>query len=309
LDSKRILPDLCYYFVVEGHVSEVSNADSPLSLGLSEVGVVLDVAISDLQAISLSADESMVAFVLKVFPVGADGDGTPPEPELWVRHIETGRQIQIEIDTSTDTDIAADTVVSNVELGPQLAGCALHTLTWVTTDEAGRPCTAHVATVDPTTTTTTLTCSMAQILYHSDDQTVHVEVQRCKGCCYLAVHARTQTKNQSFLMGPGYPVTGLQLVRPWEEGVQYHSDVGTKQDVIIMASRSDLPGGDESDEATKTDLGVEYSVWEINMDALPITDDWGTSAVGPKTGYIITDMDVFEDFVAVYERSTLDGFV
>jgi hypothetical protein len=95
-------------------------------------------------------------------------------------------------------------------------------------------------------------------------------------------------------------------VRPWEEGVQYHLDVGTKQDVI-MASRSDLPGGDESDEATKTDLGVEYSVWETNMDALPITDDWGTSAVGPKTGYIITDMDVFEDFVAVYERSTLDG--
>jgi protease II len=252
----------------------------------------------------------MVAFVLvrnvSVFPVGgADTDGTRiPERELWVRHIATGRQIQICRDAA-----AAVTVV---EFGPQLADCAGHTLTWVTTDEVGRPCTAHVATVDSSATPTTLTCSESQILYHSDDPVVHVDVQRCKGCEYTAVHARTQTKNQIFLMGPCYPETGLQLVRPWQEGVQYHLDVGTKQDVILMASRSHVQLGDnnesESGNTTQTTgLEVEYSVWETCIGALPITDDWGTSVVVPKTGYIITDMDVFEDFLCVYERSTLDG--
>jgi protease II len=285
--------------LADAHISEESNVDSPLPLISSELVVELDVSCSDLQAISLSADESMVAFVLNVFPVGADGDDTP-KLELWVRHIETGRQIQI--DTRSGT--AADTAVSVVEFGPQLADCDLHTLTWVTLDEGGRPCTAHVATVDPTTTTPT--CSQSEILYHSEDPTVHVDVQRCKGCCSLAVHARTQTKNQTFLMGPWYAETGLQLVRPWQEGVQYHLDVGTKQDVILMASRSDMPGDNESG-TTQAGLGVEYSVWETSIDALPINDDWGTLAVVPKTGYIITDMDVFEDFIAVYERSTLDG--
>ncbi len=112
-----------------------------------------------------------------------------PKHELWVRNIESGRQIQID----TSTDAAADTAVTVVEFGPQLADCDLHTITWVTTDAAGRPCTAHVATVDPTTTT--LTCSESQIMYHSEDPTVHVDVQRSKGCQYLGVHARTQTKN------------------------------------------------------------------------------------------------------------------
>ena len=58
-------------------------------------------------------------------------------------------------------------------------------------------------------------------------------------------------------MGPGYPETGLQLVRPWQEGVQYHLDVGTKQDVILMASRSDVPGDEESETITQTGLEVE----------------------------------------------------
>jgi hypothetical protein len=79
-------------------------------------------------------------------------------------------------------------------------------------------------------------------------------------------------------------------VRPWQEGVQYHLDVGTKQDVIVMASRSDVPDDNES-HTTQMGLEVEYSVWETCI------DDWGTSVVVPKTGYIITDMDVFEDFV------------
>jgi hypothetical protein len=171
----------------DAHISEESNAGSPSSLS-SELVVELNVSCSDLQAISLSADESMVVFVLNVFPVGADGDDTP-KLELWVRHIESGRQIQID----TSTDAAADTAVTVVEFGPQLADCDLHTVTWVTTDAAGRPCTAHVATVDPTTTT--LTCSESQIMYHSEDPTVHVDVQRSKGCQYLGVHARTQTKN------------------------------------------------------------------------------------------------------------------
>jgi protease II len=285
--------------LADAHISEESDtADSPSSLISSELVVELDVSCSDLQAISLSADESMVAFVLNVFPAGAN---STPKLELWVRHIESGRQMKI--DTNTDT-AAAGAAVTVVEFGPQLVDCELRTLTWVTTDKAGRPCTAHVATIDPTT----LTYSEPQILYHSDDDTVHVDVQRCKGCCYLAVHARTQTKSQTFLMGSQYPATGLQLVRLWQEGVQYHLDVGKRKDIIVMASRSDVPvlGGDKSD-TTQSSLGVESSIWEASIDALPITDDWGTLAVVPKTGYIITDMDVFEDFIAVYERSTLDG--
>jgi hypothetical protein len=164
--------------LANAHISEESYAESPSSL--SELVVELNVFTSDLQAISLSADESMVALVLNAFLVGADGT---PELEVWVRHIETGRQIEIETNAAS--------AVTVVEFGPQLVDCALHTLTCVTTGKVGRPCTAHVVTVNPTT----LICSKSQIMYHSDDPVVHVDVQRCKGCRYLAVHARTQWKH------------------------------------------------------------------------------------------------------------------
>jgi protease II len=231
----------------------------------SELVVELNVSISDLQAISLSADESMVAFLLNVFPVGGDSDGTP-ELQLWVRHIETGRQSRIDIDT------AAPVIV--VEFGPQLADCALHTLTWVTTDEAGRPSTAHVATVDPSTTTTTLTCSESEILYHSADDTVHVDVQRCKGCQYLAVHARTQTKNQAFLMGSQFKnwFTASATVARRRA---VHLDVGTKQ-CDSNGERSDVSGDD--DESNTADAG-----WNIRygrFSCLAITD--GGSGVVPR---------------------------
>jgi hypothetical protein len=40
-------------------------------------------------------------------------------------------------------------------------------------------------------------------------------------------------ETHTFLMGLLYSETGLQLVGPWQEGVQYYLDIGTKQDVII----------------------------------------------------------------------------
>jgi oligopeptidase B len=110
----------------------------------------------------------------------------------------------------------------------------------------------------------------------------------------------------SSLTGVGGNNNILQLVRAPDEGVEYHVDVGTNQDVIIMASRSvgekNIVGDDDQV------VGVELSVWETTIDSLPLQDDcWGRSVARPKTGYVITDMDLLENYLVLYERSTLEG--
>jgi oligopeptidase B len=114
---------------------------------------------------------------------------------------------------------------------------------------------------------------------------------------------RTQTANETYLLGPSYKETGMQLVRAFEQGVQYHIDVGTRNDVVLLVSR------DEKDESITDSsyLNLEYSLGETTVDFLPIEDDWGRNLVVLKTGYVMTDMDLFQDFVVVYERSTLDA--
>jgi hypothetical protein len=89
----------------------------------------------------------------------------------------------------------------------------LYTLTWVTRRRSG---TYHLyGARGPQFTTTTLFGPVCTI---PPDDTVHVDVQRCKGC-QCGVHARTQTK-PNLLGGLTVSKTGLQLVRPWQEGVQ-----------------------------------------------------------------------------------------
>lgn len=117
------------------------------------------------------------------------------------------------------------------------------------------------------------------------------------------MYSRTQTATETYLLGNRYAERGLELVHSFEDSVQYHLDVGTEGDVVTMAACQ----SDNESKANNPDLGIEYSVWETTVDALPIIRDWGRRLVVPKTNFFCIDMELFQDFVAVFERSTLDG--
>ena len=156
--------------------------DNLLDASESELVLLESRAGTSLQAVSLSVDESMVAFIMQ------DETSNQMESQLWVRYITTGEQIRV------DTGLLVPWVV---EFGPQEqhnGKHGSHALSWVTVDEVGRPATAHVAWVDYSER---LTCSSSSVLYHSTDPSVHVDVQRCKGCRYLAVHARYVLRSDS----------------------------------------------------------------------------------------------------------------
>jgi hypothetical protein len=63
----------------------------------------------------------------------------------------------------------------------------------------------------------------------------------------------------NLLDGPPLPFVSRDWFAAGAIGVQYHLDVGTKQDVIKMASRSDVPDDNKS-HTNQAGLKVEYSV-------------------------------------------------
>ena len=223
----------------------------------------------EIHSMSLSVDDNYAACLIEN-PM----DGTK---QIWIRQMETNR----------DSLVTVDPGVVSLELGPILPQ-NVHSLYLVGSDEQGRPDSVSVSTVDPLS----LCISESRTIYRSDDPAVMVDVQRTKGCKYVAIQAMTKVNNEIYLSSD--PST-LLLVMPKMKNTLYHLDVGDANDVVILLSKN---GGD-------------YEIMETTADMLPLEPNGiipeAIDANKDEDHHVISDMDLFQGHLVLYERSSTTG--
>lgn len=238
---------------------------------------ILDISLqlNQLHAMSISIDESIMAYLISS---SCDTAST----KVKIRHLDSHRELDIE-------DIGNQNIVS-IEWGP-IQENGDHSLFFITQNYLHRPDTVHVCTVS-----NDLKQSTPSVIYFSKDERVMVDVQRTKGCHYVAISARTKTSNEILLVGSlkNKPI----LVRCRQPGVQYHVDVGCSNDVWILANASE-PNHESG-------LGEEITVFETSIDVLPLRSTFG-KVRAESNEYIIYDIDLFRQYVVFYQQSSFDG--
>lgn len=227
-------------------------------------------------SLSLSVDESCIGCLVENTITG--------QRQIRLRHIETDRQSTLEI--VGDGNLYYSLVA--LEWGPMLEG-DVHSLYFVGTDEQGRPDRVLVTTVH----STVLHVEEPQLIIHSQDPSEMVDCQRTKGCEYVSIHAMTKTSNEIYLSSGPF---SLELVMPRQENVQYHLDVGNQDDIVMLVS----------------DHGGDYRLIETSVGSLPLDPQTTLTPSIPSLDAairetVITDMDLFRDFLVLYQTSIVTG--
>jgi oligopeptidase B len=233
---------------------------------------------TQIHSMSLSVDESLIAYLC-----------TSNSTEVVrIRHIESERELSVDLPTVNS--------ISNLEWGPifrkSIKG---HSLYVVGTDRLGRPDRVYASSIylDEINADIALSIDDFQLIFQCDDQAAMVDVQRTKGCQFVAIQATTKKSNEIFLSSS--PTSDLIVVIPREENLLYHLDVGEKNDVVILVSEN----------------RDEYNVLEAPVDALPLDparlQDYQTERLQPEEDYAISDMDLFRNHLIFYQRSKTTG--
>jgi len=243
----------------------------------------------DLIDMSLSVDERLLAYLVD----DRRGGG---RSQIWVRDIENGTSIRMDGLPHQDRAVT-------VEFGPprinECEATVSHPLFYVATDSHGRPDRVYATTINLRTLfdndlgNNQSPLPSAKLVYHSDDPTVHVDVQRTKGCKFVAINCRTQSSNEVYLLEHEDDIPKLVRMRRFE--THYHVDVGSDNDVFVLAS---------------TSKDSELKLFQCSIRDLPLNETLETFLSGSAyatTSHAISDFDIFRNFIALYERSVLDG--
>ncbi|CAB9497823.1 Prolyl endopeptidase-like [Seminavis robusta] len=256
-----------------------------------------------LVAMSLSADESLVACLVED---ETQSDTTFSRPKrVIVRHIDSGTELDVDVSTKPKSTTAeAHLDISSLEMGPLQPNDTQYSLFLVTNDNLGRPHAVWACGIevhDKEQAGLLSQCSQLKLLHCSSDPAEMVNVQRTKGCHYMAIQATTKTCNEVYLCQD--LASTPRLVCERSNGIMYHLDVGANDDIYILVS--------SVGNTTNSELGLEYSLWKTTVDDLPLQLGHGQCgtlvAGGSDSEYAITDMDIFANFTALYERSTTNG--
>jgi protease II len=154
--------------------------------------------------------------------------------------------------------------------------------------------------------------SKPELVFMDDNGSHFVDVQRTKGCHYVAIHSTSKISNEIYLVGGDLrPI----LVRKRQEHVLYYIDCGVHGDAIIMALKNknhvdiDEKLKENNDElVSASELSQEFSVFETTIHDMPLTETFGTKLIiDDEEMYFIEDMDIFASKIVLYERSHIDG--
>lgn len=256
-------------------------------------------------AMSLTPDENCIAWLQAPPKPAKDNDSSSPHIKL--RSIAS----KMENTLSTREWLGAianeddeQTQIVGLEWGPILSHSKgnkdpLYSLYLVLADHQGRPDRVVLYQIDPLS----LKPSVPPILiYKSNDPAVIVDVQRTKGCSCVCIRALSKTSNEVFLspaFGDGnLQLSSLLLVRPRQDGVIYHVEVGTEGDVVLLTS----------DERQNT-CG-DYLLEETSASELPLPPSAKQSPSVPEnqnSEFFVEDMDLFQSHIVLYERSRKNG--
>jgi protease II len=260
----------------------------------------------EIVSMSLTPDESCVAYLVHDERTGISS--------TRIRNIDSGMESTLSTEllfssTHQNNDVAStSTSPISLEWGPVLQrkkekdDCDYYyqSLYFVLADNQGRPNRVVGWKVDPSLLSI---ATGPMMVYQNDDPTVFVDVQRTKGCHYIAIRAMSKSSNEIFLCSDPTVKEPLLLVKPRRNGVLYHIDVGVDQDLVMLTSNEQQNHGD-------------YSLTEISVDSLPLishTNDKDSDYNGDDheddegRNFFIEDIDLFRDHIVLYERSKKNG--
>ncbi len=246
-------------------------------------------------AMSLTPDEACVASLLQ------PTEGDPLNPWIAIRSVESGKESSLIGVEWLGGIVKVPSEVVGLEWGPiRTRGKAasngpdfVYSLYLLLADHQGRPDRVALCHIHPTTLQV---LTPPTVIYSSDDPAVMVDVQRTKGCSYVAIRALSKTSSEVFLSQGDAKVL---LVRPRQDGVLYHLDVGKEGDIVLLTS----------DE--RHDNGGDYIVEEAFVSELPMSTTSATTMPQPPSfddqDFLVEDMDLFQSHLVLYERSRKSG--
>ena len=146
-----------------------------------------------------------------------------------------------------------------------------------------------------------------ELLLYDDDESNHVDVSISKGKQFMIIQSTSKSSNEVHLVGPSFENDASPiLVRKRQNGVMYYVDCGRlSSDVFILAHlmTDSLNVGDDMSL-----LGEEMTLFQTRIKDLPL-DVFGDSQVLATSNgsHFIEDLDIFEDYIVLLERSRVDG--
>ena len=273
-----------------------SSSSGSTSSSASQKEVVLEILPgAEVLAMSLTPDEACVACLLQTAEARKDS------PTVKLRSVDSGKEaILAGKEWLRDTIYGASEVVG-LEWGPILRLDDetninfQYSLYLLLADHQGRPDRVVLCQIDPSTLAPTVP---PMLIYSSDDPTVMVDVQRTKGCSCVAIRALSKTSSEVFLSPGDTGVTSLVSVRPRQDGVVYHVDVGKEGDVVLLTSDENHPnGGDYFLEETFV------SALALSLPPTPTLPKFSEN----ESEFFVEDMDLFRTHIVLYERSRRNG--
>lgn len=255
----------------------------------------------NVEAMSLSVDENLLVYIL------VKDDDRNAKSQIWVCDIENGSRFRLEGLPHQERAIS-------VEFGSfwesKSGGERVHSLFYVTVDSKGRPYQVYGFTIDPRAIfDSAFSCSTAtsmnqplspptRLVYQSNDPKIHVDVQRTKGGRFVALNCRTQSSNEVYLLNHANNCNAIPLlVQRRENGIQYYVDAGSDNDVFVLIGRQ---------EDAELQL-LECSVCDLPLSDTLLNQYLSSSPYSPTPSHVISDFDIFENFVVLYEQSQVDG--
>lgn len=231
------------------------------------------------------------------------------KPQIIITDIETGNEYKM--------NNLSHHNFHNVEFGPKytIGSTEYHSLFFTIADETGRPFAIYTCAFDGTSFST------MRVLYKDKDPSHLVDVQRTKGCQYVAISSSSKVDNEIHIVGGEFneramlrdpnrkvPWKKPKLVKKRQRGIQYYLDCGNEGDIIILAHRS--AGDDNHSDDDESPLGNEVSVFEAHVDNLPLpSNDFGKPIHlhSKESTHFIEDMALFQDHLVLFERSSIDS--
>jgi protease II len=256
---------------------------------------------------SISVDERFVVRMITYIDSGM-------KPKIVVTNIDSGINYIMR-------NGASQHQIHNVEFGPMYSKTHTskadesYSLFLTTCDEIGRPSAVYACTFDGES------FGQLELVVEDKDGANFVDVQRTKGCEYVAINSTSKTDNEVYLIGgeivnressessngiPWQPI----LVKERKDGVQYFVDCGNKGEVIILAHEFPNLLNNDMGQKDHGGLGNEISVFEESIQSLPLASNYFGKSIhnhSDKSAFFVEDMDLFENYLVLYERSSIDS--
>ena len=273
-----------------------------------------------LGSMSLSIDEEYaVRISTNVF--------TNAKPKMIVTNISTGLEYSMNMENML---LPQQHTIQNVEFGPKYTKNSVdyHSIFVTVCDAIGRPSSVYVCGFNGEV------FSDMELVVEDPNAANFVDIQRTKGCDYVVINSTSKTDNQVWLAcvggdtntGAGAPQSSiLHGSVPWErilvkernKGVQYYIDCGTKDDVIILAHRflnqqqeQHIGNGICEAKVDSSIIGNEISVFQAHIQDFPLSLGQFGNPIrkhSDEMNYFVEEVDLFENFLVLYERSSLNS--